>query len=112
LCALPETALAALAVPFAGLQTPQLRFDALAAVAVLGVLGTGAAYVLNYRLITDEGSMASVVTYLLPVVAVVLGVLVLEEPITLQVVAGMAIVLVSVALARRKVPTPGARAVT
>jgi hypothetical protein len=45
------------------------------AISILGALGTGADYVLNYRLITDEGPTASsTVTYLLPVAAVVLGI--------------------------------------
>ena len=45
------------------------------AISILGALGTGAGHVLNYRLITDEGPTASsTVTYLLPVVAVVLGI--------------------------------------
>ena len=57
--------LLALVLPFAGLQTVHLRWDAVAALAVLGILGTGIAYILNYRLITDEGTTASVVTYLL-----------------------------------------------
>ena len=34
-------------------QTVHLRWDAIAALAVLGCLGTGIAYILNYRLITD-----------------------------------------------------------
>jgi hypothetical protein len=35
--------------------------------AVLGIIGTGFAYVLNYQIITSEGAtVASTVTYLLP----------------------------------------------
>jgi drug/metabolite transporter (DMT)-like permease len=41
------------------------------------------------------------VTYLLPVVAIVLGVLVLGENITMTVLAGIALVLAGVALTRR-----------
>jgi hypothetical protein len=38
--------------------------------AILGLLRTGAAYVLNYQIITSEGAtIASTVTHLLPVVA-------------------------------------------
>jgi drug/metabolite transporter (DMT)-like permease len=63
------------------------------------VLGTGVAYVLNYRLIADEGAVAaSTVTYLLPVVAVVLGALILNEPLTWHLLAGGLIVLVGVAI--------------
>jgi EamA-like transporter family len=60
-----------------------------------GSLGTGAAYVLNYRLITDEGPTAtSTVTYLLPVVAVVLGIVFLGEPAAAHLLIGTGIVLV------------------
>jgi len=75
-------------------------------VTILGTLGTGAAYVLNYRLITDEGTTASVVTYLLPVVAVILGATVLAEPLTAQVIAGVLVVLAGVALTRRGADPP------
>ena len=92
-----------LATPFGGLAAPTWRPDAIAALVLLGVIGTGIAYVINYRIITDDGPvLASTVTYLLPVVAVILGALVLAEPITLQLAAGVAVVLAGVAL-------PGAR---
>jgi drug/metabolite transporter (DMT)-like permease len=66
----------------------------------LGVLGTGIAYILNYRLIADEGATtASTVTYLLPVVAVVLGIIVLSEPISWTLIAGTALILVGIAVA-------------
>ena len=58
---------------------------------------------INYRIITDDGPvLAFTVTYLLPVVAVIFGALVLAEPITVQLGAGVAIVLAGVALTRRK----------
>ena len=59
---------------------------------------------LNYQIITSEGAtIASTVTYLLPVVAIVLGVLVLGESVTLIVLTGIALVLAGVALTRRRV---------
>ena len=77
------------------------------AIAVLGVIGTGFAYVLNYQIITSEGAtVASTVTYLLPVVAIVLGVLVLSEGITATSLAGIALVLAGVALTRRRTQSP------
>ena len=107
------TGLLLLATPFGGLTTPTWRADALAALLALGVIGTGIAYVINYRIITDDGPvLASTVTYLLPVVAVILGALVLNEPITLPLAIGVAIVLAGVALTRRKPaaqPGPTAR---
>ncbi|HEX3958195.1 MAG TPA: DMT family transporter [Trebonia sp.] len=91
----------AIVLSFAGLQPIHWRPDAIAALAVLGALGTGIAYVLNYRLITDEGTTASVVTYLLPIVAVILGAAILGDHITAQIIAGMLIILLGVALTRR-----------
>jgi hypothetical protein len=57
---------------------------------------------LNYRLIADEGpTVASVTTYLLPVVAVALGYAVLREPVGLSVV-GMLTILAGVYLVQRR----------
>lgn len=96
------TGLLALAMPIAGLDAPTWRADAVVSLLILGVLGTGAAYVINYQLIADEGpTAASTVTYLLPVVALVLGAAVLREPVTLAMAAGTLVVLVGVALAQR-----------
>ena len=80
-----------------------LAAESIAAIAILGVLGTGFAYVLNYQIITSEGAtVASTVTYLLPVVAIVLGVLVLNESVTAIMLAGIALVLAGIALTRRR----------
>lgn len=92
-----------LATPLGGLTAPTWSPDALGALLVLGVVGTGVAYVLNYRIITDDGPiLASTVTYLLPVVAVTLGALFLDEAITAQLVVGVIVVLAGVALSRRR----------
>ncbi|MDT4990622.1 MAG: hypothetical protein QOH97_514 [Actinoplanes sp.] len=94
-----------LALPFGGLIAPDWRLDAVASLLILGTLGTGLAYVLNYRLIADEGpTIASTTTYLLPLVAVVLGALVVSEHVTLAMVAGMLVVLGGVALVQRRTP--------
>lgn len=106
------TLLLGLALPVAGMQAPHLTATVVAGVVVLGVLGTGIAYVLNYRVIADQGpTAASTVSYLLPVVSVVLGVLVLAEPHTWHLFVGTGVVLVGVALARRARTVP-VRAVT
>jgi drug/metabolite transporter (DMT)-like permease len=89
----------------------------LGAMLALGPLGTGVAYVLNYTIVARDGpTAASVVTYLLPVVAVALGALVLDETLTLAIAAGTAVILAGVALARRRsadteptTPAPSAR---
>ena len=93
----------AIALAVSGVQTPHVTAESVAAIAVLGIIGTGFAYVLNYQIITSEGAtVASTVTYLLPVVAIVLGVLVLGESITVTTLAGIALVLAGVALTRRQ----------
>jgi len=75
-----------------------LSASVVTSVMVLGVLGTGAAYVLNYQLIADEGATAaSTVTYLLPVVAVLLGAAVLSEQATWNLLLGAAVILGGVA---------------
>jgi drug/metabolite transporter (DMT)-like permease len=94
----------AVALGISGVQTPHVTAENVAAIAVLGIIGTGFAYVLNYQIITSEGAtVASTVTYLLPVVAIVLGVLVLGETVTVTTLAGIALVLAGVALTRRRV---------
>ena len=98
--------LLAIALAVSGVKTPHVTAESVMAIAVLGIVGTGFAYVLNYQIITSEGAIvASTVTYLLPVVAIVLGILVLDESITIAVLAGIALVLTGVALTRRR-PKP------
>lgn len=95
------TGLTALALPVYGLSPIHLHWGAAAAVAVLGIFGTGFAFALNYRIITDEGpTNAATVGYLLPVVSVLLGALFLDEDLTPHVIAGMVVVLGGVALTR------------
>ncbi len=85
-----------------------------AAIVLLGVVGTGAAYLLNYRIVAEVGATrASLVTYLVPVVAVTVGIIVLDEVFTwrllaggLLIVAGIAAVHDRVRLARRPPPVP------
>jgi drug/metabolite transporter (DMT)-like permease len=101
-----SAALSALTLPLLGRAAPQFRADALVAVVVLGAIGTGLAYLINYQLIAESGaSRTAVVTYLLPVVAVALGALVLGETLSPHVLVGAAVVLAGVALTRRR-PTP------
>jgi uncharacterized membrane protein len=96
-------ALLAVALPIAGSGVPHADGASVAGLVILGVLGTGVAYVLNYQIITSEGAtVAATVTYLLPVVAIVLGVLFLGETVTVTVLAGIALVLSGVALTRRR----------
>jgi drug/metabolite transporter (DMT)-like permease len=79
-----------------------------AAMAVLGLVGTGAAFVLMYWLIAQVGpERTTLVTYLAPVFAVGYGALLLGEPMTARSVAGLALVVGGAWLAgRRRRPAP------
>jgi drug/metabolite transporter (DMT)-like permease len=67
----------------------------------LGVLGTGLAYILYYRLLATVGSpIASAVTYLTPVVGVAIGVLLLHETITWHEPLGAVIIILGAAVAQ------------
>jgi drug/metabolite transporter (DMT)-like permease len=70
----------------------------MASVLVLGVVGTGIAYVLYYGLLAGPGASYSIlVTYLVPAIALGYGVALLGEPLKAA-VAGLALVLLGVAL--------------
>jgi drug/metabolite transporter (DMT)-like permease len=63
------------------------------AVLGLGLLSTGLAYMIFFRLLASAGpTNLSLVTLLVPVSAMLLGRLVLDEPITLRALAGMALI--------------------
>lgn len=67
----------------------------------LGALGSGVAYVLNQQVIAVAGaSVASSVTYITPLVAVVAGVALLGERLTLNEPIGALVVLLGVAIAQ------------
>jgi len=90
-----------------GAPAPRLDATVVASIAVLGLLGTGLAYVLNYQIIASDGAtVASTVTYLLPVVAIILGVAVLGEPVSALALAGIALILAGVALTRKATGKP------
>ncbi|MFA6314575.1 MAG: DMT family transporter [Sterolibacterium sp.] len=71
-----------------------------AALVALAVICTGAAYLLYFRLIEDVGPMRALsVTFLIPVFGVLWGVLLLDEKIGWNTLAGGALVLCGTALA-------------
>jgi drug/metabolite transporter (DMT)-like permease len=90
-------ALLPLAVVQAPSRTPD--GDALLSLLALAVLGTAFAQLVMYRLINLFGARRmSLVTYLMPAFALVYGALILDEPITAAVLAGLALILAGVAL--------------
>ena len=81
-----------------------------AAMLALGVLCTGVAYILYFRLIERAGpARALTVTFLIPVFAVGYGVLLLGESLTLWMLGCGAIVLLGTALSSGLLKLPGAR---
>jgi drug/metabolite transporter (DMT)-like permease len=82
--------------PFAlgGLPTESPDTDAVASVIVLGLVCTALAFLLYFRLIAEIGpSRASIITYVNPVVALALGVAILDEHVTTATVAGLLLIL-------------------
>ena len=68
-------------------------------VIALAVIGTALAQIILYRVLRSDGAArVSLVTYLLPVTALIYGVLLLGEPLTWEELAGMTLILGGVAL--------------
>jgi drug/metabolite transporter (DMT)-like permease len=90
--------------------------QALGSITALGVVGTAAAYLFFYRMLASYGaSRAALVTYLIPPIALVYGIVLLDEPLTANAVAGLALILAGVTLgsggaraARRREIVPAA----
>jgi drug/metabolite transporter (DMT)-like permease len=98
------TAQLAVLTPLVGGTAPDvahLRVRVVLAVLALGALGTGIAFLLNYRVIRLVGAgTTSMVTYLMPVFATVAGVLVLGEGITWYEPVGAVVILAGVAVSQ------------
>jgi drug/metabolite transporter (DMT)-like permease len=87
-------------VPFA--LPPSLA--ALFSVAWLGLLGSGVAYLLLFRIIDRWGATrTTLVTYLMPVVGIALGVLVLQETLHTAEILGTVLVIGGVVLANSSI---------
>jgi drug/metabolite transporter (DMT)-like permease len=68
--------------------------QALSSLAVLAIVCTVAAFMIFFRLIAEIGGIrATLVTYINTAVAVVLGVVLLGEPVTLGLILGFPLVL-------------------
>jgi drug/metabolite transporter (DMT)-like permease len=112
LTGLPPTAAAAatlgsaalMALPFAIAQWPQQEIPVRSwfSAAMIGVLCTGIAYAMFFRLIQRIGAgRASTVTYLVPMFGVAWAWLLLDEPLTLTMGIAGTLILGSVALSHR-----------
>jgi drug/metabolite transporter (DMT)-like permease len=97
------TAGAIMLAPFALVTSVTDGFDLTwrraGAILVLGVVGTGLAYLLNYRIVADLGATrASLVTYVIPIVAVAVGAVVLDERFERRVLVGGVLIVAGIAL--------------
>jgi len=95
--------LQAIVTPFLDWRTPSFTGPVTMSIVLLGLLSTGLAYVLYFRLIGDVGATtASAVNYVVPVFAVLVSVLFLGEHVTWNLIAGGLVVLVGVAYAENR----------
>jgi drug/metabolite transporter (DMT)-like permease len=73
---------------------------------VLGVLCTAAAFIVFFALIAEAGpSRTTVITFIAPAVALLLGVVVLNEALTWGIVVGFPLVILGSFLATRRAPS-------
>lgn len=94
-------------VPFM-LEPVHLTWPIVASLLVLGALGTGLAFVWNADVVRAWGpTNASTVTYISPVVGVLLGVAVLGEPLHWNEPVGMLVVFLGIALTQGRIRLPG-----
>jgi drug/metabolite transporter (DMT)-like permease len=106
--ALAMTMTAAVYAPFAILQWPtgHVSRNSLLSVVALGIFPTAMAFVVFFAVLKEMGAArASLVTYLNTAFAVLLGVLVLSEPLTLGIIVGLPLVLAGSYFASRKPKT-------
>jgi drug/metabolite transporter (DMT)-like permease len=105
------TVLVALTLPWTRLPAPHLSVSIALAMLVLGAAGTGFAYVWNTQIVAAWGAVnGAAVTYLTPIVGVVLGILVLHEPLRWNEPAGAVLVILGVLAAHGRLARFGQRA--
>jgi drug/metabolite transporter (DMT)-like permease len=91
--------------PFGLASIPASRFawGSLGAVLALGAIGTGVAFVCMGMLVGRVGSTrASFATYMVPVVALILGLVVRDERVAAVAIGGIGLVIVGALLASRR----------
>jgi drug/metabolite transporter (DMT)-like permease len=90
---------------FDGIAKDEYRVGPVLAMVALGVFGSGFAYIWNFTIMRDAGSaIASSVTYITPLVAVLVGFIFLSETLHWYEPAGAVIVLLGAAIAQGRIP--------
>jgi drug/metabolite transporter (DMT)-like permease len=86
-----------------GISKDEYRIGPVLSMIALGVFGSGFAYLWNFKVMQIAGSaIASSVTYLTPVVAVIVGIIFLGEKITWNEPVGALVVLIGAAIAQER----------
>ena len=86
-----------------GIAEDEYRVIPLLSMLALGIFGSGFAYIWNFHVIKGAGSaIASTVTYITPLVAVIMGLLFLNEPLTWNEPIGGLIVLLGAAISQNR----------
>jgi drug/metabolite transporter (DMT)-like permease len=86
-----------------GVSINTLEIGPVASMLALGIFGSGFAYLWNFKVMQIAGSaIASSVTYLTPVVAVIVGIIFLGEEITWNEPVGAVVVLIGAAIAQER----------
>ena len=89
---------------FDGIAKDEYRIGPILSMIALGVFGSGFAYLWNFKVMQIAGSaIASSVTYLTPVVAVIVGIIFLNEGITWNEPVGALVVLLGAAIAQERI---------
>jgi len=102
-------ATAVLAIPFAAPVLPSVHvaLASLAAVIALGVGGSGIGLLLYFYIMNTLGPVrATGVTLLVPVTAVIWGVILLHEVVTPPIIIGMVVILTGIVLTNIRAPKP------
>ena len=85
----------------------EISTSAIASIIALGVLCSAIAFVVLFELIDEVGpTRTTVITYINPAVAIILGVVLLSEPLTLGIMVGFPVVLIGSVMATRKNAQP------
>jgi drug/metabolite transporter (DMT)-like permease len=90
---------------FDGIKGNEYAIGPVLAMVALGVFGSGFAYIWNFTIMRAAGSaIASSVTYVTPVVAVIVGLIFLQEKLHWYEPVGAMIVLLGAAIAQGRIP--------
>jgi drug/metabolite transporter (DMT)-like permease len=87
------------------LPDPEITWAIVGALLGLGLLSTAAAYVIYFRILASAGATnLLLVTFLIPVSAILLGVMVLSEQLTAAQLAGMGLIALGLAAIDGRIP--------